>query len=61
MARLHVIYDRDSILQSTHENMPKEKFKIAIIDIKDNFSLEEIEAYVNLLSVLLLEQIASEV
>lgn len=58
MARLHVIYDRDSILQSTHEHLPKNKFKIAVIDIKDDFSSNEIENYVNLLSELLLEQLA---
>lgn len=57
MPKLHVIYDRDGRLQN---NLPAGKFKVAIIDIEDGFGSDQIEAYVNLLSELLLEQLAAE-
>jgi hypothetical protein len=56
MAKLHVIYDRDGRLQN---NLPPDKFKVAIIDIENDFGDDQIEAYVNLLSELLLEQMAT--
>lgn len=55
MARLHVIYDPTEKLNTHHPDLPKE-IRIAVIDIQDNMSNDELELVINTLAELLLEQ-----
>lgn len=55
MARLHIIYDKRGNMET--QQLPKDQFKIAVLDISDELGNDEIKGYVEELGTLLLEQV----
>lgn len=55
MPKLHVIWDRDGVLQN---NLPTNKFKIAVVDVASDVEPEGYTKLAAYLGELLLEQFA---
>jgi hypothetical protein len=58
MPRLHVIYDRESRMEV--QQLPKYLFKVAMMDLGSNLDNDTLEATIDLLVTMLMEQVRAD-